>query len=237
MKPPLNTTRPNRLVIVRHAESQRNKAKMGSTYFADDEARRMVQGIPDYKIELTPEGITHAEKTSPTLRERFGVFDYAYTSGYVRTDQTLNGLLSSYTQEERSRIKLRTSPFIRERDPGYTYDMTTPEAEGAFPWLKKHWQTFGGYFGRPPGGQSLLDKTAEVYLFLSMIFRDRVGQNVLVVTHGGTIRSFRAILEHWDYERAAAWPEGEDPKNCGITVYEYDPEQKRLILKEYNTVY
>ena len=47
----------------------------------------------------------------------------------------------------------------------------------------------------------------------------RAGQKILVVTHGGTLRCFRFLLERWDYARAAAWPEGQAPANCGVTTY------------------
>ncbi len=30
---------------------------------------------------------------------------------------------------------------------------------------------------------------------------------------------------------------GQSPKNCGVTVYEYDSGEERLMLREYNTVY
>lgn len=62
--------RPALLVLVRHAESARNKAKQGTVYFADEEARRTVRGVPDHKIALTEEGMTQAEKTGIYLRDR-----------------------------------------------------------------------------------------------------------------------------------------------------------------------
>jgi broad specificity phosphatase PhoE len=228
--------RPSTLVLVRHAESERNRAKMGKTYFADEEARREVKGIPDHNICLTLEGQAHAIKTGAYLKEHFGTFDYAYHSGYLRTVQTLEGLLASYTKKEVASLKVRQNPFIRERDPGYTYEMTEREAETNFPWLKEHWDTFGGFFAQPIGGESLAQVAQRVYLFLNMLFRDRAGKKILVVTHGGTIRCFRFILEHWSYERALHWPPGQTPANCGITWYEYDGRQQRLILKEYNTL-
>lgn len=115
--------------------------------------------------------------------------------------------------------------------------MTVKEAEANFPWLKEHWKTFGGYFARPPGGESIADVAQRVYAFINMIFRDRAGQRVWVVTHGGTIRAFRFVLERWNYEQALKWPEGQSPKNCGVTVYDYDEPGERLVLKDYNKVY
>jgi 2,3-bisphosphoglycerate-dependent phosphoglycerate mutase len=229
--------RPALLVIVRHAESARNQAKKGSVYFADDAARRVVRGVADHLMELTPDGHKQAIETGLAIREQFGAFDYVYTSGYARTVQTAEGILRAYPEPERAAMRVRMNLFIRERDPGFTYDMTTEEAESAFPWLEEYWQTFGGFMARPPGGESLADVVARVHTFLDTLFRDRAGQKILVVTHGGTIRCFRFALERWDYDRAQKWPPGEAPANCGVTVYRAAPSGDRMELDEYNRVY
>jgi broad specificity phosphatase PhoE len=228
--------RPSMLLLIRHAESARNQAKKGATYFADEYARRMVKGIPDNKIPLTPEGIRQARETGVVVRERFGAPDYLYHSGYERTIQTADGILAAYPESERERIQVRHNLFIRERDPGYSYDMTQEEAEAAFPWLKEYWRTQGGFLARPPGGESLADVVNRVYMFLNMLFRDRGGKKVFVVMHGGTLRCFRYILERWTYDQALAWPSGQSPRNCGLTLYGFDQEKERLVLREYNTV-
>jgi len=229
--------RPALLVIVRHAESARNLAKKDSVYFADDAARRVVRGIPDHLMELTETGHRQARETGDAVRERFGVFDYVYTSGYARTVQTAEGILSAYPADERERMKVRMNLFIRERDPGFAYDMTTAEAEAAFPWLAEYWRTFGGFMARPPGGESLADVVNRVYTFLNMLFRDRAGQKIMAVTHGGTIRCLRFVLERWGYEQAERWAPGQSPANCGVTVYRCADTGDRLDLQEYNTVY
>lgn len=228
--------RPTQLIFIRHAESARNKAKKGATYFADEEARRTVKGIPDHKVPLTEAGVIQAQKTGVYLREKFGTPDFIYHSGYTRTEQTLEGILAAFSEEEISKIEVSMNQFIRERDPGYTYEMTTEEAEGAFPWLKEHWDTFGGFFARPPGGESMSDVSQRVYSFINMLFRDRAEKKIWVVLHGGTLRSVRFLLERWDYERAIHWPAGSLPENCGITVYDFDEAAGRLVLREYNTV-
>jgi broad specificity phosphatase PhoE len=229
--------RPALLVLVRHAQSARNQAKKGSVYYADDAARRVVRGTPDHLIELTPAGHEQAAQTGVAIRERFGTFDYVYTSGYARTVQTADGILSAYQSDERDRMKVRMNLFIRERDPGYAYDMTQSEAEAAFPWLNEYWRTFGGFMARPPGGESLADVVGRVHTFLDTLFRDRAGQKILVVTHGGTIRCFRFALERWDYRRAETWPPGQRPANCGVTTYVCAPDGEHLELHDYNQVY
>jgi broad specificity phosphatase PhoE len=230
------TDRPARLVVIRHGESLRNLAKKGETYFADDAARRRIQGIPDHKIALTEEGHRQARATGVVLREMFPPPDYLYHSGYLRTLQTAEDVLEAYSEEERSSIQVRMNEFLRERDPGYTYDMTTEEAEAAFPWLNEYWNTFGSFLSRPPGGESIADVTARVYTVLNMLFRDRAGMNIFLVTHGGTIRAIRYLLEHHTYDWASKWPKGERPGNCGITVYEFDPDAGRLMLRVQNLV-
>lgn len=229
--------RPVELILIRHAESMRNKAKMGTVYFADEYARREVVGIPDHLIDITPEGRKQTVATGIGIRDNYGIPAYMYHSGYKRTIETAVGILSAYDEKDRAKIKVRENLFIRERDAGHCYDMTEEEALKYFPYLQKYWKTFGGFMAVPPGGQSLAQLAERVYLFLNMIFRDRAGQKVFVVTHGGTIRLFRYLLEHWSYEQAVKWPEGHSPKNCGVTVYRFDPKEKRLKLVEYNRVF
>jgi broad specificity phosphatase PhoE len=235
----MDTSRPKLLVLIRHAESERNRIKRATptTYFADEEARRTVKGVPDHKIALTHRGHEQALQTGVALRKRFGVPYYFYHSGYLRTKQTTDDILQAYTPEEQARVTVRENHFIRERDPGYTYDMTQVEAETAFPWLAEYWRTFGGFLARPVGGQSLADKALECQLFLDMIYRRRAGQAVFVATHGGTLRCFRFLIEHWDYDRAVAWPPGQSPENCGVTVYRADDSGQHLKLEAYNQVF
>src|SRR5262249_9199884 len=117
------------------------------------------------------------------------------------------------------------------------YDMTTKEAEVAFPWLHDYWQTFGGFFASPPGGESFAQVCQRVYLFLNMLFRDRAGKKILAVTHGGAINAFRFLLERWDYDEAAERFRTHMLANCSITVYQYEEPENRLVLKDYNRVY
>ncbi len=229
--------RPSCLVLVRHAESARNVAKKGSAFFADDESRRAVHGVADYAVPLTAEGVRQAERTGRALRARFGTFDYVYNSGYRRTVETTEGILRAFTEEERSTIKVRQNVFIRERDSGYAYDMTTAEAEAAFPWLQEYWKTSGSFFARPPGGESVAEVCERIYLFINMLFRDRAGQRVLVVTHGVTLRAFRFLLERWTYDEVSDRFRKDPPQNCSVTVYEHDADAGRLVLREYNTVH
>ena len=222
-------TRPNLLVLVRHGQSERNVARRGNTFFPDDESRQGLRGEPDQRTPLTDLGTRQARDAGQRVRQQFGAFDYVYHSGYRRAAQTAELMLEAYGPEERAAIQIRHNLFLREREPGFTYDMTTEEATGAFPWLQEHWDTFGRFFARPPGGESLADVAQRVYLFLGMLFRDRVGARVLVVSHGGTMRMFRYLLERWTYDDVVERWSSEPIPNCGVVAYHFDPAAGRLV--------
>ena len=225
--------RPLRLVLVRHGETLRNRVKT-ALYFADDDERRGLPDVAYTDMPLTEEGRRQAEATGSALRERFGVPGCLYHSGFRRTVETMTGILTAYDAAERERIDIRENTFVRERDTGYTYNMTAGEAEIAFPWLQEYWRTHGNFYARPPGGESFADVVRRVYLFLDMLFRDSEGKTVFVVTHGGTKRCFRYLLERWSHEDVET---AQGAENCGVTVYRYSEEAKRLLLEEANSVY
>ncbi len=176
--------------------------------------------------------MAQAHRIGVLLLEEFGVFGYLYHSGYQRTLQTAEGILAAYTPADRVHTRVRHNLFLREREVGYTFDMTTEEANAAFPWLQEYWETSGRFFARPPGAESLADVAQRVYKFLGMLFRDRAGQRVVVVSHGGTMRMFRFWLERWSYEEVVDRFETDRIPNCGLVTYRYSPDVDRLVLAE-----
>lgn len=223
------TTRPSRIVLVRHGESLRNIAKKANRFFLDDEARRAIRGIPDHRIPLTDEGRRQARETGLALRQRFGAFDQVYHSGYLRTIDTTNLLLEAWPEAEREKMRVRHHLFIRERDQGHAYDMTDAEAAAAFPWLQDYWNTFGPFFARPPGGESLAQVCERVYAFLRKLARTMAGKRVLIVAHGGTIWCFRYVLERWTYEEAERRFRSESIPNASITSYDRQPDGRMAL--------
>jgi broad specificity phosphatase PhoE len=231
------SSRPSLLVLVRHGQSQRNVIKKQNRFYLDDESRKAVKGVPDHLIELTDEGRRQAAETGVAIRNHYGVFDYVVHSGYRRTVQTLDHILEAYPPEERARMPVRHHLFVRERDGGHAYDMTDAEAQAAFPWLNDYWTTFGPFFARPPGGESLADVCERVYAFLQKLSRTMAGRRVMVVTHGGTIWCFRYVLERWTYEEAERRFRTEANPNCSVTAYSYEPSAGRLALGDTARIY
>jgi broad specificity phosphatase PhoE len=230
-------TRPALLVLIRHGESERNVARKHSRFFRDDESRKSLKGVPDHRVPLTAEGRRQSEVTGTALRKQFGLFDYIYHSGYRRTEETTDGLLSAYSAEERASMIVRHHLFIRERDQGHAYDMTDAEASLAFPWLQDYWETHGPFFARPQGGESLAQVCERVYTFLQKLARTKAEKRVLIVTHGGTLRCFRYVLEGWSYEHFEKTFYSEPATNCSVAWYEHDPGLGKLVLRQCNQVF
>lgn len=208
------------LVLVRHGESERNVAKRGAPFFENDAARAAFKGVADHRVRLTDEGRAQAARTGKALAERFGSFDRVFHSGYTRTIDTTAGLLAAFPDATRERMPVQTHFLVRERDPGHAYDMTIAEARAAFPYMAEYWATTGGWFGHPPGGESLIQVAQRVQMFLDQLERAHANEHVLVVTHAGTLRAFRFLLEGWSYEEAEANTTPETlPPNCSVTTY------------------
>jgi len=229
--------RPMMLVLARHAESMRNKVKNGNAFLPADESSGLVKGIPDHRIALTDTGLIQSTVTGVPLKNDYGTFDTVYDSGYLRTIQTREGLLQCYSPEELAAVKIRSHHLIHERLSGYAYDMTDDEVRTNFPYFQSHWEQFGPFYATPPGGESQERVCDRVYRFNDILFRQRAGQKVLVVTHGGTIRAFRFCLEKWTADEYNERYLVDPPTNCGITVYRFNPKSGRLELETYNRSY
>jgi 2,3-bisphosphoglycerate-dependent phosphoglycerate mutase len=228
---------PSQLVLIRHAESERNRVKKNNRFLPNDESANIVRGVPDYLIPLTARGHAQAAAIGPSVRERFGIFDTVYDSTYIRTRQTRDGVLNAYKTDEVAQMKIRSNHWLRERFPGYAYDMTDVEVDSHFPWLQKHFDDFGMFYATPVGGESLETLCRTIHNFIGILRRVRAGKRVCIFSHGGTIRAFRYNLEKWEPQDFMDRYGTEQPENCGVTVYDYSKATGRLVLTEFNRVY
>jgi 2,3-bisphosphoglycerate-dependent phosphoglycerate mutase len=226
--------KPALLVLVRHAESLSNVKKQDGfipPYVKDEFINLSPQSVP-----ITEIGEEQSIVTGKAIKEMYGIFDYVYTSPFTRTRDTTKGMLSAYTEKERAKMQYRENLFLRERDAGYGFAMTKEESELCFPWLKKHWEREGNFYASPPGGESIAKVVERVYQFREILLQRRGGQKVLIVTHGGTIKCFRSIIEHWTPEQAETSNNEGSPINCGVTTYIFKAPDK-LVLDTYNQKY
>lgn len=214
-----NTGLPKILVLIRHGESRRNTAKKSGPFFKNAAERDAIASTPDHLTPLTDEGHRQATETGLKLKERFGVPDEIVHSGYIRTFMTGQHVLEAYAQDGPQPIVFRSDHRLRERDPGYCFNMTGRQVQKHFPWLKQYWKETPAFFARPPGGESLGDVVNQLESFVSELRTGKKDRTTFVVSHGNTIRCLRFLIEGLTYDQVGKmrWP-----PNCGIVAYRFE---------------
>ncbi|MDI2129979.1 histidine phosphatase family protein [Yinghuangia seranimata] len=179
-------TRPKRIVLIRHGESQGNV----------DPA--VYERTPDHALELTERGRDQCARAGAALRELFaGEHVTAFVSPYRRTRETFRHLgLDPAT------TRMKEEPRLREQDWGNLQDPSDIDRQRA------ERDAYGHFFYRFKDGESGADVYDRVGAFLETMHRDfarhalRYGpdRNVLLVTHGLTMRLFCMRWFHWSVE-------------------------------------
>src|SRR5438045_1514071 len=97
--------KPQKIILVRHGHSEGNADK--SQY----------KTVPDYALNLTPEGIEQARRAGKEIKNIIGSEKlYAYLSPYYRTRQTFGYIEESI---QANVVKAIEDPRIREQDWGH----------------------------------------------------------------------------------------------------------------------
>ncbi len=189
----------------------------------------------DFDTPLTSEGWQQAEATGVALRSS-PMPHVVYVSPYLRTKQTLIGLINTWPQL--ADVKTLEDERIREQEHGLS---------GLF----NDWRVFfalypdqgffkkqeGDYGYRWPNGESELDVRRRAHDMLATQVREHAGEDVLCISHHLTKLCIRAELERWNREKFIEADENEKPVNCGVTVYLGAPnvgKQGHLVLQTYN---
>ncbi|MEC4015860.1 histidine phosphatase family protein [Streptomyces sp. H27-D2] len=171
--------RPRRIVLIRHGESEGN---------IDD---TVYEREPDHALSLTPTGLLQAEVAGARMRALFGDERVsAYVSPYRRTHQTFQAL-----GLDPSRVRVREEPRLREQDWGNWQDRDDVRRQKAYR------DAYGHFFYRFAQGESGADVYDRVGSFLESLWRsfEDPGHppNVLIITHGLTMRLFCTRWFHW----------------------------------------
>jgi broad specificity phosphatase PhoE len=174
--------RPMRIALIRHGESEANLDKS------------IFERVPDHAIPLTPHGHEQSAKAGKYLRELFeNEPARVYVSPYVRAWQTLDSLgLDDLIGEPREEPRLREQDWANYQD---TADIERQEV------LRDR---FGHFFYRFTHGESGSDVYDRVSTFLETMHRDfespDAPRNVLLVSHGLTMRLFCMRWFHWSVQ-------------------------------------
>ncbi len=207
---------PERLVLVRHGESEGNWAKYAERrgkHVFTEEFRSRHSG--DYR--LTDLGIKQAQAAGEWLR-RHGpeMFDEFFVSSYTRAMETAVHL-------NLPNARWRVESMIRERDYGDIDIMSEVERDRRFHEAMRHQKTYPLRW-IPPNGESLLHVCeTRIRMMLDRFHRQHDQDKVVIVAHGEIMWCFRYLLENMSEERYNELEHSKDPKdrihNCQIIEY------------------
>jgi broad specificity phosphatase PhoE len=75
-----------------------------------------------------------------------------------------------------------------------------------------------------------------VQSFLGTLARDYRKKSVLIVCHSVVVLIFRRLLERWGESDYLKVDNEADVLNCSLTIYDYDRDKKKLVLKDFNAI-
>lgn len=167
----------SKLVIVRHGQSEWNKANI-FTGWVD--------------VDLTEEGVAEAQKAGKLLKDY--KFDEAFSSVLKRANRTLDIILKETGQTD---IPITHSEKLNERMYGELQGKNKDEARAEFGEEQVHiWRR--GFDTPPPGGESLKDTLERVTPYYEKEIEPelRKGKNIIITAHGNSLRALIMKLEH-----------------------------------------
>lgn len=173
--------RPNRIILIRHGESQANIDS------------KIYDVVPDNKIELSENGISQAFEAGIKLKNVIkdeSVF--FYVSPLKRTKQTFEGIIKSISN---NRYSFTEDPRLREQEWGNYQDSSKIRE------IMEARDKVGKFYYRFQTGESGSDVYDRASEFLDSLFRDldcnsstsmksKRNDNIVLVTHGLFIRLF-----------------------------------------------
>jgi len=200
--------RKTRLIVVRHAQSESNKAKFYAAAI---------------NVNLTEYGRLQAEKTAAFLRDY--PIDRAYSSPMVRVIQTAKPII-----RDRG-LDLEIVPDLREIYGGVWEGLTYEEIESNYPVNRDLW--YHDFINCIcPGGDSVSDLYNRVRPAFEKIIADNYGKTILVASHATPIRLMLTLFSGKPIKEAnhTPWPE-----NASITIVDcFEDNSYDLLLSAYN---
>lgn len=167
---------PGKLIIVRHTESEWN-------------ALGIWTGITD--VHLTQKGHKEAALLGQALKDIR--FDIAFHSEQVRTRETLEDILSASRQMQ---VPVKSTGAINERDYGdltgkNKWEVQAEVGEDQFQRIRRGWNE------PVPNGETLKDVYGRTIPFYTTVVMPllKEGKNVLIVSHGNSIRTLMKYIE------------------------------------------
>lgn len=193
-----------RIYIVRHGETEWNAAGR-------------IQGHTD--VALSPRG---REQARATARRLAGApFDAAYSSDMQRTRDTARIILGARA------VPLRSVPELREYHKGVFEGLTVAEYRQRYPELYRASLVNDPDFA-PPGGETIRQCAARLAGFVAALRERHPEDNLLIVGHGGSLRS--CVVALLDLPLEANWKFV--MHNCALSVIHTYPDN--AVMHLYN---
>lgn len=208
--------RPKRIVLVRHGQSTGN------------EDHSVYERVPDWKVPLTERGHLQAIDAGKRLLRDFGLTSFNhptkshalqtafYTSPYIRTQQTCDGLVKAFDGYVTSR---REDPRIVEQNRGNKRTLTPAQYDV----MDIEREDYGPFFFRFPHGESGLEVYLRAAAFVDSLYgdfeKDDFPPNAVIVTHSFTLRILLMYMLGLTVDQFHLLP---DPFNCGYVALEWD---------------
>ncbi len=183
-----------RLILVRHGETETNvKGKIHK--YSDSE-------------QLTDNGIAQIEKTSKALRK--------YNPFAVYCSKEKRAIESARIISERLKAPLFEVDGLEERNWGDYAGMSFQETKEKAGMDKMSFEE--RYTFHPPNGESWKETEERLLKALDGILSKNKDKNVVLVTHGGSIRIYMPTLLEVNKEESYKY----DPDNASISVFDYE---------------
>ena len=200
-----------RIILIRHGESEGNLDR--NTYASKQ----------DYKLLLTPLGVQQAEEAGKKLKQIIGdervIF---YVSPLWRTRMTFEHIARHIS---RDKFSWREDPRLREQEWGHFRDLKANIQ------IDDERNKFGTFYYRIKDGESCADVYDRMSDFMHSLYRSfekpNFEDNVVIITHGMTLRMFLMRWFHWTVEEFETI---RNPKNCEIVEMKLNHESNKYEL-------
>ena len=196
--------KPDNIFIARHGQSQGNVDK------------KLYQTVPDYALQLTELGVKQAKQVGGDIAEQIpygGPFRIQfYVSPFWRTRQTYLNIVKQFPDHIRkTSVEYYEDPRLREQE----WNQKLGSREGYKDNEEMERDNYGHFYYRFNGGESCADVYDRVSDFMGTMHRDfekdSFPRNVVIVSHGMTMRLFLMRWFHVSVEEFETWG---NPANC-----------------------